>query len=411
VHSYWDLAQFAQSPSLNHRTEQAYFEQFDELLASVVRQQMVSDVPVGAFSSGGIDSSSVVYYASSHTPNPLKTFSIGFQEAGYSELTYAQQISDYLHTDHFQHVVRPMPLGSLSDLVWYYDEPLGDTSLIPTYFVSDLARQHVTVALSGDGGDELLAGYDTYVADRLQVPYSRIPGWLHERVVQPTVDSIPLTYRKVSLDYKIRKFVAHAYGTPEEAHYRWRSMFSPREIRSLVGLQATNDYTPFSTYARHYDAVPGASRLNKSLYVDIKTWLVDDILAKVDRASMASGLEVRVPFLSPRLVEHAMRLPARYKLRGFKSKYILKKVMGNRLPHRIIHRLKSGFNAPIAIWMRQSLRGEIDDLFRQRASNIVDLGSPLLVKMWGEHSTGQASHGYELWTLLSLILWEAQVLK
>jgi len=408
--SYWNLAAFTvPSTAVSKEREQEYLASFDQNLRDSVQSQLVSDVPLGAFLSGGIDSSSIVYYAKEQASGPFKTFSIGFSEASYSELDYAQLAGDYLHSEHHQEVVHAPTMDELGKLVWYYDEPLGDTSIIPTYFVSRLARQHVTVTLSGDGGDELLAGYDTYVADRLQAIYARVPDWMHRGIVQPAVNLIPSSYRKVSLDFKIKQFIAQAHGSAERAHYGWRMMFNDDMRSALAG--SAGGYSPFETYARHYDDVPQADPLTRSLYVDIKTWLVDDILTKVDRASMAVSLEARVPFLAPRFVEYAMGIPPQLKLRGPKRKVILKQVMRKRLPSQIIDRQKRGFNSPVSIWMRDSWRGTIDDLFRQRASTLVDLGSPILQTLWQEHTSGQVDHGYKLWTLLSLILWEHQILN
>ena len=406
--SFWNLADFAQQRSTQNRSEADYFDQFDAFLGAAVQAQMVSDVPLGAFLSGGIDSSSIVYYA---RQNGFKTFSIGFNEPSYSELDFAQQAAQHLGSDHSQQIVAPPSLDDLSQLAWYYDEPIGDTSVVPTYFVSKLARQHVTVSLSGDGGDELLAGYDTYIADRFQTIYSRIPRWLHQGIVQPAANMIPSSYRKVSTDFKIKQFVAHAYDTPEAAHYGWRGMFNPEE-RKMLGMsqsQSQTTYSPFETYQAHYRDVPDATPLNRSLYVDIKTWLVDDILTKVDRASMACSLESRVPFLSPRFVEFAMTLPANLKLRGMKRKYILKQTMKDRLPQTLIDRKKRGFNSPVGPWLRDVLRPEIDSLFRARSSTIIDLGSPALQAMWQDHCSGRVDHGYKLWTLLNLVLWEQRV--
>lgn len=409
IHNYWDLAGFVERSGSQRQSDKQYFEQFEELLQRTVSEQMISDVPLGAFLSGGLDSSTVSYYAAARTSDRLKTFSIGFEEAGFSELDYAQQVATQLDTDHRQQVVSPVSLDELSRLVWFYDEPLGDTSIIPTFFLSRLAREQVTVSLSGDGGDELLAGYDTYLADRLQAVYARMPGWIHRHVVAPAAGLIPSTYDKVSLDFKIKQFVAHAHASPEESHFGWRMMFDDQSAHDLMNRGQSNGYLPINGYLAHYQEVPHASPLNRSQYVDIKTWLVDDILLKVDRASMACGLEVRVPFLSPRLVEFAMSLPDHLKLNGLTRKFILKQVMKKALPPTIINRKKSGFNAPISAWMRGPLRRDLEDLFAGRASSLVDLGHPGFKQIWAQHVSGQSDHGFKLWALLSLVLWEQKV--
>lgn len=407
--SYWQLESYLG----NYRSEQNTDElvtTFAALLESSVEEQMVSDVPLGAFLSGGIDSSSISAYAQRLTPHRFKTFSAGFAEASYSELSYAQLAAAHLDTDHHQQVMAPLSLDALRNLIWYYDEPLGDTSIIPTYLVSRLAREHVTVVLSGDGGDELLAGYDTYLADRLQRYYRRLPVWAHQGVIEPLVRAIPSSYRKVSWDFRIKQFVEKAYAQPERAHYGWREMFSETQ---RLGITDTNglSYDPFSAYARHFEPVTHADPLDRSLYVDMKTWLTDDILVKVDRASMACHLEARVPFLNPRVVEFGFSLPVRMKIAGWRQKHILKEAMRSRLPAEIINRQKRGFNAPLSLWMRDSMRDEVAELFATFHSSVIDMRSPIVRQLWAEHLQNERDHGFKLWTLLSFLLWEQRVLS
>ena len=226
--------------------------------------------------------------------------------------------------------------------------------------------------------------------------------------MRPLAGILPSSYRKVSWDFKIKQFVEHAASGPERAHYGWRSMLSGEEREQMTGGESSGD--PFQAYARHYAAVRDACPLNRSLYVDVKTWLLDDILVKVDRASMACGLEVRVPYLAQSLVEMAMRMPADLKLRGFERKYALRRLMQGRLPRRVIRRKKRGFNAPLSMWMREELHEFLEHVIRERSSSLVDLGSPLFGRLWKEHSSGRVDHGHKLWTVLSLVLWERSVL-
>jgi asparagine synthase (glutamine-hydrolysing) len=407
--AYWDLGALARAPA-DPRPEHEQRAGFDATLDRAVERQMVSDVPLGTFLSGGLDSSTITYFARRHATGVLETFSIGFDEPSYSELAWARAAAAHLGCAHHQEAVRPPALDALGRLVWYYDEPLGDTSIIPTYHLARLARGRVTVALSGDGSDELLAGYDTYLADRFQAFYAHAPAWVRERVVRPVAAWIPSSYRKVSLDFRVKQFVENAHRSAERAHYGWRSMLAPDERRALTGSPPGDGDGPFAAYARHYDAVAGAGALNRSLYVDLKTWLADDILTKVDRASMACGLEVRVPFLAPEVVACAMRLPPALKLRGLRRKYVLKRVMRGRLPRRIVGRRKRGFNAPVSVWLRGGLGDDVDALLRERRSALVDLRSPVVERLWREHRTGAVDHGTKLWTILSLVLWERHVL-
>lgn len=404
--SYWDLAEFAQAPPLTG-SDDDLAEQFDTMLRDKIQQQMVSDVPVGAFLSGGIDSSTISLYANQATSHNLRTFSAGFHEASYSELDYAELVANQLQTDHLQKVIPPQSLEKLSELIWKYDEPLGDTSLISTHFVAELAREHVTVVLSGDGGDELLAGYDTYLADKFQRYYAKLPSFVHHGIITPSVNRLSSNYKKVSWDFKLKQFVSQAYTSPERAHFGWRLMFKEDEVADFT--TPNGNYHPFDTYSQHYHAVESASPINQALYVDMKTWLVDDILNKVDRATMACSLEARVPFLAWDFVEFAMRLPDHLKLRGLERKHILKKVMKHKLPDAVVSRKKRGFNTPIGIWLRNDLASQVSEIFAKGDSQMIDLQHPTIQNLWKEHVSGHTDHTFKLWTLLSLILWEKTV--
>jgi asparagine synthase (glutamine-hydrolysing) len=409
--AYWDLAAVACDVADAGPSDEEHTQAFDALLDRTIAEQMVSDVPLGSFLSGGLDSSAIAFYANRHAAGGLQTFSMGFEEASFSELAFAEQTATHLRTVHRQEIVHPKTLDQLGDLVWFYDEPLGDTSIVPTYDLAHFARRHVTVVLSGDGSDEILAGYDTYVADRFQRLYARLPGWLHRGLVQPLVERLPSSYRKVALDFKIRQFVAHAHTSLERAHFGWRRMLDEHESDALIGTPARPEDDPFLPYAEHFAAVAGAPTLNQLLYVDLKTWLVDDILSKVDRATMASSLEARVPFLAPPVVEAALRLPMHLKLRGLERKVVLRRLMRNRLPAAIVRRKKRGFNAPVSQWLRGPLRHDVSELFRARAGSVVDFGNPVLQQLWAEHCSGAVDHGHKLWTVLSLALWERRVLQ
>ena len=405
---FWTLAQAAQEPASPGSIERQV-DEYRERLHEAVTVQMVSDVPVGAFLSGGLDSSSVVYHMQSGTEHALRTFSMGFAEKSYSELDYAERVATALGTDHHSEIVGAQVPSSLPDLVRAFDEPLGDTSIVPTYFVSRLARQHVKVVLSGDGADETLAGYDTYAADALQRRYRRLPAWLHEGIVLPASRLVPDSRRKVSLNYRFKQFVGHAHGDWRRAHYGWRLLFDDPDRRALLG-GAAGDHDPFTEYRSYFDQVEGAGELNQTLFVDISTWLVNDILTKVDRASMSVGLEARVPFLDPLLMEFSMRLPATLKMDGFKRKVVLRRAMSGRIPESVLRRTKRGFNAPVSDWLRGSLRPVLDELLSS-GSRLVDTKHPGLQSSWEDHLSGRADHGFRLWALTSLLMWERVVLR
>jgi asparagine synthase (glutamine-hydrolysing) len=370
---------------------------------------MVADVPVGAFLSGGLDSSTIVERMRWHTQQRLLTFSMGFAESSYSELHYAERVAQALRTEHRQQLASGDIAAELPGLIRAFDEPLGDTSIIPTFQVARLARSEVKVVLSGDGADEILAGYATYTADALQRHYRRLPEWFHRHLAMPLARRIPITRRKVGAGYKIRQFIAHAYGSPERAHYGWRLLFDRPAQLDLLGLGA-EAYDPFDAYAAFFDEVVGAQPLNSALYVDIQTFLANDILTKVDRASMAVGLEARVPFLDSQLVEFALRLPPALKMRRGRGKVILRHAMRHQLPATVLRRAKSGFNSPVGDWLRTTLRPLIVDALGSH-STLIDTRHPTIQDLWRGHVEGRTEGGFRLWALLALLLWERHVLK
>ena len=407
VRRYWDLAAAARASGSAELSDDEYTRGYLERLDDAVTAQMVSDVPVGAFLSGGLDSSSIALLMRQKT-HRLQTFSMGFVEPSFSELEYAAQVATVLETEHHTQVISEDLATSLPGLVRVFDEPLGDTSIVPTYLVSRLASRHVKVVLSGDGADETLAGYDTYAADALQRWYRRVPDGAHDHVIRPLAQLIPDSRRKVSLNYKVKQFVAHAHEDWRRAHYGWRLLF-PDHLRDALLGGATPGHDPFMEYRSYFDEVINADELNQALYVDIKTWLANDILVKVDRASMSVGLEARVPFLDPQLVEYSMRLPARLKMSGLTRKVVLRRAMRGRLPKAVLRRQKRGFNAPVSDWMRGTLRPIVEDLF-SAASTVVDVRRPELQRLWRDHLSGRADYGFPLWALVSLLLWERGVL-
>jgi asparagine synthase (glutamine-hydrolysing) len=408
IHQYWDVARAAEETDAVRLSPDEYGKEYAQKLDDSVTAQMVSDVPVGAFLSGGLDSSSVVYFMRRTQRRP-KTFSMGFAESSFSELPYAAHTASALDTDHHAEVVSEDLASHLPGLVRAFDEPLGDTSIVPTYYVSRLASRHVKVVLSGDGADEILAGYDTYAADMLREWYVRLPAAVRDGVVGPLARAIPDSRRKVSWNYKLKQFIAHAQEDWRRAHYGWRLLF-PDDLRTTLLGGKTHDHDPFAEYSAYFEHVNQAPPLDQALYVDIKTWLANDILVKVDRASMAVGLEARVPFLDPQLVEYSLRLPAELKMKGFTRKVVLRRAMRDRLPPSVLKRRKSGFNAPVSDWLRGSLRPMVEDLLSV-PSSIVDVTHPDVQRAWRDHVSESVDYGFRLWALLILLLWEREVYK
>ncbi|MFC1631913.1 asparagine synthase (glutamine-hydrolyzing) [Candidatus Omnitrophota bacterium] len=401
---YWDI-------SYNHsdlKSEREYTQGLLERLDQAVKKQMVSDVPVGAFLSGGLDSSSIVNFMVDATENKVRTYSIGFLEKSYSELDYAQMASDFFATAHKQMIVKPDIEHLLAKLVWFYDEPFADTSAISTYFVAKLAAGDLKVVLSGDGGDELFLGYPTYVADKLAVHYKRLPRFARVLTAK-TVNRLPSSFDKISFDYKAKMFVQGAEYPPLMAHYWWRLICTDSEKESFYSGDLTRqlqDYSPYAFFEQNFNHPQQATTTQRLSYVDFKTWLVDDILRKVDRASMANSLESRVPLLDHELVEFAAGLPDHLKLNRFKTKYLLKQAVKDRLPKRIVYRKKSGFNSPVAYWIKNELKSYVlDYLSSQRIKRLGYFRNDFVQNMLQQHFQQTKDNSLKIWSLLNFVLW------
>jgi asparagine synthase (glutamine-hydrolysing) len=342
VERYWSLPV---EPDAGH-SEEYYRERLRALLAEAVRLHLVADVPLGAFLSGGIDSSVVVALMTQAVSEPIRTFSIGFEEQDFSELEHARRVAQHLGTDHREFVVRPRALELLPKLVWQMDEPFADASMIPTYYVSEMARREVKVVLSGDGGDESLAGYTTYAWARGYAATDVIPRGLRRlagtpaRLLRPD-HPLGRRLRRMSLDVVDRHLdVMSTFAPPELA---W--VLAPELRRRLAG------YAPFDGPRRHYDRAAGPlGAVPALLYLDAMTYMVDDVLTKVDRTSMIHSLEVRVPLLDHKVMEFVARIPFEYKLRGDVSKWILKECVKDLLPPETLQRGKQGFGVPLERW-------------------------------------------------------------
>jgi asparagine synthase (glutamine-hydrolysing) len=353
IKRYWDLALHFQDKR-RFRSEAEAAEALSALLQDAVRMRLLSDVPLGAFLSSGIDSASIVAAMASLLPaEDVKTYTIGFREPGYSELEGARETVARYGVSHYERVVDAAMADLLPKIVFYCDEPFADTSMIPMYYLAQFARESVTVCLSGDGGDELFAGYETYVADKLH----HMTRWLPHPLVSSLRASVeafwPVGFGKVSLDYKLRRFLAGHAADTMAAHYSWRQILNLAQVRALVVPELAESILegyPLPEFRRFYAEVPEAHYLDRLMYVDIKTWLVDDILVKVDRTTMAHSLEARAPLLDYRLVEFAAALPIEMKLKAFRKKYLLRKSHRALLPPAVLKRRKAGFNAPIAHW-------------------------------------------------------------
>lgn len=399
--SYWSLADAFHAPKLAG-SEQELADELQQRLNGVVNKTSIADVPLGAFLSGGVDSSAIVAaMCRANSPQNIQTFSIGFDEVGFNELPKSQLVSAHLGVSHHTEVVNRASLDALEQMTRFTGEPFADTSLIPTYFLSAFARQHVTVSLSGDGGDELLAGYETYKADAYYQRLKNVPGT--QFLYRAMNRFLPDSFGKVGLDYKLKKFARGlALSSAPHAHLFWRSIFEESE-RTLLLNKNMGDVSDASTYAsalKYYDDVEGCDLLDQHLYVDMKTWLVDDILVKVDRMSMAHSLEVRAPFLNHKLVEWCARLPVSMKMKGMKTKYLLKKSQEPALPRAIIYGKKEGFGSPVGHWLTR----ETQD-FTRNGKAMTFLNKTYVDTLWKQHLDRKRDNSYKLFGILCLEMW------
>ncbi len=409
IRPYWDLG--GVQPFDADRRQPAQVEvELSDLLADAVRRHLISDVPLGVFLSGGLDSSTVVALMRRAHNGPIKTFSIGFQDPSYDELPYARLIARRFETDHTELAVTPDVADLAPKLAYHFDEPFADSSAIPTYYLSRLTREHVTVALGGDGGDELFAGYLTYQADKLAEMYNRLPGFLSHGLLPSLARRLPVSEGKVSFDFKARRFVDHALLEPGRRHYGWKAFFDDDLKRAVLSddvLATLNgSLDSYSVFRRYYDEMGHRDALNRFLYADAKVYLADDILVKVDRMSMAHSLEVRVPLLDYRVVELMFSLPGDLKMPGLKLKYMLKRIARRLLPPQTLKKPKGGFNVPMPAWLKHELRPMMLDCLSPTSIKAQGFfRAETVSRLVGDHLTGKANYSRNLWALLVFSLW------
>ncbi|MFN2501810.1 MAG: asparagine synthase (glutamine-hydrolyzing) [Pyrinomonadaceae bacterium] len=409
---YWNLT-FAKNG--NMPTLESAASRLRELLSDAVRMRLVADVPLGVLLSGGVDSSAVAAFAARHATDTVKTFSIGFAEDSFDETRYARQVAAHLGTDHYEEMLSAEKAGDLiSEIGSWLDEPVSDASLIPTYLLARFVRKHVTVALGGDGGDEIFAGYPMYFAHKVAGAYGAIPAVVRSRLIEPVVARLPVSNKNLSFDYRAKRFVKSAGFDTVRRHHSWFGSFSIDDQGSLLTENVlTGGSGDIYAGARDLlDICNAESEIERMQYLDINLYMAEDILTKVDRASMAVSLETRAPFLDPRIGEFAASLPLNYKLRGRKGKYILKRSLDGLLPREILTRSKKGFGIPIAAWLKGRLNPLMHDLLDEKRLREQGLFEPAYVRtLIAEHEKGLASHHKELSTLLVFQLWYDRFLK
>ncbi len=382
-------------------------ERLETLLGRAVERRLISDVPLGIFLSGGVDSSTIAAVAARRAGRRVRTFAIGFSEAAYDESDHARRVARHIGAEHTEETLTP---GRLLDVVptlgQMVDEPMADASIIPSFLLSQMARRHATVALGGDGGDELFAGYPTYLGHQVADVYDRLPAAVRHLGLRPLVELLPARFGNYTLDYMARKFV-EASGEPAAVrHHLWMRYFSPVEVGRTLGEPAPAPQELYADIVDHLDGLPRMDSVATALHLNVKLYLQDCILVKVDRASMAPSLEVRSPFLDRDVVDFVVPLPLRFKLRWGRGKVLLKALAERYLPPAIVHRKKQGFTVPVGEWFRGPLRPLLRDalgparLARQGLFDGAAVGGLI-----AEHETGRRNRWKELWALLVFQLW------
>src|SRR3989440_7838629 len=404
VRRYWDLS-FTNHNDRNVREEE-YAEQLEALLRECVRMHLISDVPFGAFLSGGMDSSTIVALMSQFLNEPVKTYSVGFEGQGeaFSELPYARAVANKFHTDHHEVFIRPSHLIDLAEKVaWHLDQPLAEHATLANYMVAELAARDVKMVLTGEGGDELFSGYARYSGERFSSFFQRIPK---------AVRSLALAAGSRLPGLRRQKLALYALSQPEEVtrFVNWFPLFNSEMKQALLSkdLKASlSGYDADYVFAQHLASTNATASVNRMLYVDTKLWLPDLLLARGDKMSMAVSLEARVPLLDHKLVEFAASLPLTLKLKGLVRKYLLKKVSQRWLPPEIIHRKKQGFPMPSSLWLRNEARSFVRDLLSPSALKSRGLFNPAYVEnLIQQHENGFADHGGRLWGLMNVQLWQ-----
>ncbi|MGH9752748.1 MAG: asparagine synthase (glutamine-hydrolyzing), partial [Blastocatellia bacterium] len=403
---YWNFNYRGESDDARALGANEYIERLRELLAESVRIRLESEVPLGAFLSGGVDSSTIAALMARETTRPIKTFSIGFNEPEFDELQYARSAANLLGADHHEFVVTPDVCSLAEEIIWHHDEPFADVSSVPTYLVSKMAREHVTVVLSGDGGDEVFGGYDRYIVDRRREKFELIPSFLRRHLLLRLSRALPPgAYGKRYLSVNSRDAGPRYIGSISAFDGENRE-----SVFSAPFLAALNGYSPESDFARIFEEPISSAKLDRQMYLDSKTYLPGDILVKVDRMSMAHSIETRSPLLDHHLIEFAQTIPASLKLvrsnNRWETKYILKRAVEGLIPNEIIYRPKQGFGVPIKYWFNRELKEMAHDLLGSACARARGyFNQQAVAGLLQEHNQGVRDRSHSLWALLMLEVW------
>lgn len=402
ISMYWDIPDDRERRNVPDGEWAALVE---DRISQCVRRQLVSDVPLGAFLSGGVDSSLVVA-----SMGEARTFSIGFTDPSYNELSYARRVAAHLGVQHSYEIIEPYVVDLFERLMHFMDDPIGDFSIFPTFLISRLARQEVTVALSGDGGDELFGGYETYVADQRARYYRYIPSALRRKLLEPWIRSLRPRPEKKGAVNKLKRFMEGLEQPSTLAHTRWRVFAGEAVRRCLFNDDVLEEITvPVEDHiTRFYTQAGDREMLNRSLYVDVKSYLVDNCLVKVDRMSMATSLETRVPLLDRELVELSFRVPGHLKVSSGATKVLLKQIAERHVPRDCVYRPKEGFSIPIKNWLGSQFRDVMENALNPERIRNEGLFKPeTIVRLKEEHLSGRANHSHILWSLIVFQSWRS----
>ena len=407
----WYARPLPAAPPRSDRPVADWSEELLTVLEDSVHAHLESDVPVGVFLSGGVDSGALCALAARHAPGRLRTFSIGFRERSFDELADARRTAALYDTDHTELVVEPDVLTLLPRLAEVYDEPFGDSSAVPTYLVSELAGRDVKVTLSGEGGDEAFAGYEVYVAARLAPLAGRaLPGPLRRGVIAPLVRRLPASTERVSLDYRAKRFLADLDREPLARHHGFKAIHTADGKRSLLRDPAAGRLDPLDRLRPAWDEAAGLGPIGRLQHVDTVTYLVDDLLTKTDRASMAHSLEARVPFVDHHVLDFAARIPDALGIRRLRPKWLLRQAVAPLLPPEVVGGRKRGFSIPAAAWLRGEASGLVSDVLGP--AEIERQGvfrSAAVTELVRQHAAGRVDHSRPLWGLLMFGLWHRHV--
>ncbi len=422
IESYWRLSDHlrpADAAAVNRQAEEEIVLELRRRIREAAISRLVSDVPLGVFLSGGVDSSTLVALMSELAPGHVNSFSVGFTDRSFNEEPFSSQVARRFRTRHHTLEANTQNLREALDaMADRLDEPLADPAVLPTYLISRFARSEITVALSGEGSDELFGGYPTYIGVPLAESYLRLPRAIRHSLIEPVGKRLRVSPGAVPLGLFLQRFFAHAEKPAAQRHLTWFGMFAPDEIERLLAPAWPGPHpgqapeTIFATLDRVLEGARPENALAGTLYLDFRTYLEDNLLVKVDRASMACSLEMRTPFLDHRLVEFAAGLPASLKLRGLHLKYILKKAVEPWLPREIVYRQKRGFSVPIAGWMRGELAPLIAEKLDPEKLKRQGWFDPAFVtRLVEEHRSGSSDHRKALWTLLAFELWRERWMR